>query len=303
MWSTLKELIKQPFWIIALIAGVLMISFPCITFGSDHSWTPHAPSTWVTVIAGGVLLLLSVLSYGFTLFSKRKIDAEGLDYSCVKEAKGVFSIKISECEISVIQGRIEEQRYAPNVVVVLPCNEYFDDRCAHDTRSALGAYANRVFGDQTGAFASLIKSEAKNNFGQGEVFQKTVTETGESFGSGKCLLLLNPLGRPDPVALISTTTQRAGQGLTTQISCLFVGMHELNKCLADARINEAVMPVLGAGHGGLHKPLALTSLLLAVAEAARYGYGAQRLKKSLLFFSKKISTAILNSMRLRFEEL
>ena len=37
--------------------------------------------------------------------------------------------------------------------------------------------------------------------------------------------------------------------------------------------------MLGAGHGGVDPPLALVGLLLAVAEAARYGHGAQRLKK------------------------
>jgi hypothetical protein len=33
------------------------------------------------------------------------------------------------------------------------------------------------------------------------------------------------------------------------------------------------MPILGVGHAGIYKPLALVGLLLAVAEAARYGQG------------------------------
>jgi len=283
----LSKLMKAPYSVITLILGVFSVSFPCISIGNDHDWATHPPTTWVPVIIGAILIAISVLIFGFTLWSKRKIDAEGLDYSCVKETKGVLSIKISECEIRVVEGRIEEQRYAPNVVVVLPCNEYFHDECAHDTRSTLGAYVDRVFKGQIHEFVALVKAEAKAKFGQGEIFQKTKDETGESFGSGKCLLLLNPLGRPDPIALISTTTQRAGQGLTTQISCIFEGMHELNKSLADARINEAVMPVLGAGHGGIHKPLAIIGLLLAVAEAARYGQGAQRLKKVTIVLFKK----------------
>lgn len=56
-------------------------------------------------------------------------------------------------------------------------------------------------------------------------------------------------------------------------------MRELVAKLADARITEVVMPILGAGHGGIHPPLALVGLLSAVAEAARYGQGGQRLRK------------------------
>jgi hypothetical protein len=56
-------------------------------------------------------------------------------------------------------------------------------------------------------------------------------------------------------------------------------MHELVTRLANARLNEVVMPILGAGHGGIDTPLAFVGLLLAVAEAARYGQGGQHLKR------------------------
>ena len=47
-------------------------------------------------------------------------------------------------------------------------------------------------------------------------------------------------------------------------------MRELVDTLADARLDDVVMPVLGAGHGRIEAPLAFVGLLLAVAEAARY---------------------------------
>ena len=82
-----------------------------------------------------------------------------------------------------------------------------------------------------------------------------------------------------PVAVVSTTTQRAGEGLAARISYLFDGMRDLVTRLADARLNEVAMPILGAGHGRIDPPLAFVGLLLAVAEAARYGQGGQRLRK------------------------
>lgn len=47
------------------------------------------------------------------------------------------------------------------------------------------------------------------------------------------------------------------------------------------------MPVLGAGHGHLDTSIALVGLLIAVAEAARYGRGGQRLKKVTIVVFKR----------------
>ena len=47
-----------------------------------------------------------------------------------------------------------------------------------------------------------------------------------------------------------------------------------------------VMPILGAGHGGIAPPLAFVGLLLALAEAARYGQGGQHLKRATIVVFK-----------------
>lgn len=164
------------------------------------------------------------------------------------------------------------------VTIALPCNEYFDDRCVSDTGSALGAFVNRVFEGQADAFVSLMMGQCSRELGPGEERQKTVDQRAESFGPGRCVLLVRPLNRAVPVALVSTTTQRAGQGLSARISYLFDGVRELFSQMADARLRHVTMPILGAGHGGIAAPLAFVGLLLAIAEAARYGQGGQRPK-------------------------
>jgi len=292
MKDILKELAKQPSWLIALLIGAILIAAPCITVDKDHRWVTHSPNTLVLVIAGGVVILVSFLALAINSWSARTASTDGLDLASVVESDGVQSVTVGGCEIRVMEGRIEESVYDSGTAIALPCNEYFDDLCARDSRSSLGAYVSRVFGAQSEKFVLLMKSEAKKKFGKGTERQKTDTEKGESFGEGRCLLLLNPLERLDPIALVSTTTQRAGEGLATQISCVFQGMHKLNECLADARITEVAMPVLGGGHGGIHPALAFMGLLLAVAEAARYGHGAQRLKKvTIVVFKKDRHTA------------
>ena len=194
---------------------------------------------------------------------------EGLDLSRVQEHNDVLWTRLAGCEIRVVNGRLEEYPADETTVVVLPCNEYFDDRCAYDTKSALGAYVNKMFAGQVDDFIDGTKQECKRRLGPGSEQQKTLDERALSFGAGRAVLLLKPLGRHVPIALVSTTTQRAGHGLTARSSYLFDGACELVARLVDARLNDVVMPILGAGHGRIDPALAFVSLLLAVAEALR----------------------------------
>jgi hypothetical protein len=290
MIDGLKELFKQPYWVIALIAGVVLVALPTVTIDKDNHWATHAPNTFWLAGVGVGLLLLSAVAFGFTVWTSQLPDkntAKGLDLSRVKESNGVMSTIVSGCEVRIVEGRVENHPLDPGTTVVLPCNEYFDDKCAGDIKSALGAYVNRVFEGQVDPFISLVKSECRKKLGPGVMRQKTGEESAESFGAGRCILLLAPLGRSSSVALVSTTTQRAGQGLAARISYLFDGMRELSAVLADARINDVVMPILGAGHGRIDTALAFVGLLLAIAEAARYGQGGQRLTRVTVVVFKR----------------
>jgi hypothetical protein len=282
MMDALKALIRQPYWVIALILGAVLVALPSITINRDYLLVTHPPSTLLPVAVGLALLVVSAAAFTLTVIRKEPAtpsDSAGLDLTRVTERDGVLSTSVGGCEIRVVNGRIEDYPNETGSAIVLPCNEYFDDRCAGDTKSALGAYVNKAFDGQVAALISLIKDECTRRLGAGTNQQKTTDECAESFGAGRCVLLVKPLGRSIPIALVSTTTQRANQGLAGRISYLFGGMRELVACLADARLDEAVMPVLGAGHGRIDSPLAFVGLLLAVAEAARYGQGGQRLKR------------------------
>lgn len=294
--NSLKALIKQPYWIISLILGVAMIALPCITLDSGNRPNTHPPTTWLLVIVGIVLLAVSIAAFAYTQFSARKsATASGndgtLDMSSVKQEGDVLYTSINDCEIRVASGRIEDYPHDQNLALVLPCNEYFDDRCINDTKSALGAYANKTFEGQLPAFQQLMASECRKWLGPGQKRQKTRDELAESFGAGRCLLLIKPLDRRIAMALISTTTQRENEGLSSRISYLFNGIGELVMRVADARINEVAMPLLGSGHGGISAPLAFVSMLLALAEAARYGQGSQRLKRATIILYRKDSNS------------
>ena len=220
----------------------------------------------------------------------RNTDAgigSGLDLTRVQECDDVMWTTVGGCEIRVMNGRIEEHPLESTTAVVLPCNEYFDDRCAYDRQSALGAFVNKVFEGQVDTFIELTKQECRARLGAGVEQAKTADERAVSFGAGRSVLLMNPLGRTVPVALVSTTIQRAGQGLTSRTSYLFDGICELVQRLADARIRDVVMPILGAGHGRIRPALAFVALLLAVAEAARYAPGGRPLRRVTVLVFKR----------------
>lgn len=290
MTDALKELIKQPYWIICLILGAFLIAAPCVTIDKEYRFSAHSPSTYWLAVTGAALILFSALVFAYTTWSNHVLNknaASGLDLSRVKQSRDAISVLVNNCEIRVAEGRLEDYVPGPATAIVLPCNEYFDDKCVADPKSVLGAYVSRNFEGQIEQFSALLKDECSKRFGPGNRQQKTGDEFSESFGPGKCLLLIRPLNRSSALALVSTTTQRANEGLSARISYLFEGMRALTLSLADARINEAVMPVLGAGHGGIEAPLALVGLILAAAEAARYGQGAQRLRQVTIVVFKR----------------
>jgi Domain of unknown function (DUF6430) len=277
-----------------LVLGVVLVAISCVTIDKDNHLASHPPSTPLLPAVGVALMLLSAVAFGFTLWTKQGSGdsvTTGVDLTRVKEANGVISTTVRGCEIRVVEGRLEDYALESGATVVLPCNEYFDDRCAEDTKSALGAYVNRAFEGQVDVFISLMRDECKRKHGPGVTRQKTDEESAESFGAGKCVLLPSPLGRASAVALVSTTTQRAHQGLAARISYLFDAIRELAACLADARLSDVVMPVLGAGHGRLDTPLAFVGLLLAVAEAAHYGQGGQHLRRVTIVVFKRDADA------------
>jgi len=197
----------------------------------------------------------------------------------VWESAGGVKARVGASEISIVAGRIEEHPMGPETVVALPCDEYFAGQCASDIRTALGVYFNRHCAEKASAFADLVRQQCLARFGTGTRQQKTMEESGESHGPGRAVFVPDPSKNAAAIVLVSTTTQRAGQGLAARISYVFDGVQELFELLADRRINEVVMPVLGAGHGGIDPSLALAGLVLALAEAARYGPDRQRRKK------------------------
>jgi O-acetyl-ADP-ribose deacetylase (regulator of RNase III) len=212
--------------------------------------------------------------------------SSGLDLTPVKEVDGVFSTKVGECEIRVMFGRIETCKGEEHAAFVLPCDEYFDC-CVDDSRTALGMFVRSVFEGQASELDTLIKQQCASKFGPGTLEQKTDVSQANSFGPGKCVLLIRPLNHSVHVALVSTAVQRAPGGVAGRMSYIFDAMRDLARSLGQGRIRSVIMPVLGAGHAGMKPALALVGVLLAVAEVAYYAEPGERLKRVTIVVFKK----------------
>jgi len=241
-----------------------------------YDW-PRSDDNYAAVAAASETVRESIRFLGKRVKGANTDMFAGLDPTLVNETDGVLSARVSGCEIRALAGRIEDYPADPKTAVILPCNEYFDDECTRDTRSSLGAYVNKAFPGRVDDFVAFLKSECAKRLGPGVERQMKEGKSAVSFGPGRAMILLSPLGSTVSLGLVSTTTQRAGQGLVAKTSYLFDGVSELVTRLVDERLSEVVMPVLGAGHGRIDPATALVSLLLALAEAARYAPGGRPL--------------------------
>jgi hypothetical protein len=48
--DALKALLEQPYWVLALVFGVALISFPGLTVDTDYHLTSHPPTTLLPVV-------------------------------------------------------------------------------------------------------------------------------------------------------------------------------------------------------------------------------------------------------------
>jgi hypothetical protein len=63
MWKTIQEALKQPYRVVALLLGVILLVGPCITIDKDYAWSTHEPATLWLVLVGVALITLSAVAF------------------------------------------------------------------------------------------------------------------------------------------------------------------------------------------------------------------------------------------------
>jgi Predicted nucleotide-binding protein containing TIR-like domain/Domain of unknown function (DUF6430) len=167
-------------------------------------------------------------------------------------------------QLTVTYGGIEQcASDSRDAVVVLPANEFFDDACIVDNRSALGTFVNHHFGDDLDAFKQLVASERRAL--RPLLVEREAGQYQESYGVGTSIYLSLPLRRSVHVILTAVTRKRAGEGIKAEPAYIFACMQSINRIVNDNKFTEVHVPLLGAGHGDMSPEVALFCLIAALA--------------------------------------
>ena len=296
-----KFLEQQKFTIILLFLGIVLILGGVFEVKdiTKLNISPHNETHYFIVILGAFFTLASIL-----LHSVGELALNLGTTGKIKNIDNGVSAKLANAEINILYGKIELlASESEDSLVVLPANEFFDDECIEDNKSALGAYVNYKFTNQTETVKNLIAEELK-----GLSSKKVEKEMGifqESYGIGCGLLLKKPLSSNQPVLLVSVTTKRVGEGLRSEMEYIFQAIKEIKMKMVDQRLESVYVPIMGSGHGGLKEKVALFSMLLAVCGAIVNSSGHHIKKFNIVVFqpSKQVKFGIAKSVAKRLLKL
>lgn len=260
---------KQKYPVILLVMGVLLIltGFFDITDIAKFQITARSKPNSILVVFGCILSITSIFIYLFD-----ELTLGWLGFRRITKLNTGFGTKLSNTEINIMFGRLENiADELEESMIVLPANEFFDDECINDKKSALGAYVNHKFTNQIEQVEDLITKEL-SGFESSEV-EKEAGVKQDSYGIGTGVFLKRPLNSRQPVLFIAVTTKRAGEGLQAEMSYIFQAVRKIQNIMADHRIDSVCVPVMGSGHGGLKKEVALFGLLLAICDSITKSHG------------------------------
>jgi len=259
----LEKLSKQKLSVILAIAGLvfLLASLFDIQDITKLQIIRARAFAWVPFIVGVVLLPVAISLHFFDELSGSWINKRRV----IKIADG-YQVDLAGARIAVHFGKLEEFAVADgHTAVVLPANEFFDDECVRDDRSALGAFMKKNFPTEIPEIQKLIGAGTAR-FPTTDV-EKEVGVTAKSNGVGTCIFIDKPLNSAHRFVIAAVTTKRARVGLRAEVGFIFAVVAELQRIVADKRLRGLVLPVMGAGHGGLKSEMALFALVLAFSEA------------------------------------
>jgi hypothetical protein len=259
--SFLKDLLtRQGFHVLLLVVGVLLIMVGYHSVSGELSkpqLTPVEPR-YVLIILGLVLfvgaIFLFLVDRDLIFFHRR---------SRIRDSVTGFVVTFRDLELRIDFGALQDL-YQPsdrNGVAVLPANEFFDDRCFNDERTAAGAFVRKHFsGLDVSRLHGYVHGELKNR-------KSSHVEGKLSYGVGTCVYVGETSGWLARAIFAAIATDRQPHGLRAELGTIFKAVEEIKCILAQQRLTEVFLPLLGAGKGGVPPAIALMSLVTALVDA------------------------------------
>jgi O-acetyl-ADP-ribose deacetylase (regulator of RNase III) len=249
-----KAVLLAPVTNILCGAGVLLILAAFVEYDKTNGFTLHGKMSWAMAIIGAALAATGVVL--FYLTTKVSPERLKLDYSNGVESKRTgFRIVIKSGEIQSIPNLTR------NSAIVLPANTAFIDDCATDRRSAMGAFFGEHFPKEIAALPETLRNEL-NALGI------TPSASGQ-YEAGTTIVLPDSFARPAALVVTASTARTEGVGIVSTPHMICSCVEGVLKATADRRIDTVYVPLLGSGHGGVDRGLALMFMVLALLHYAR----------------------------------
>lgn len=186
----------------------------------------------------------------------------------VTREKDGWAARVGEATMHFTFGRVEEiATSGPGNLVVLPANEFFDDECITDVNSALGSFVAENFKNQSQYFLEALRVALRDKATQ--QVERAAGVMRASYLVGATAYLPRALGTGWNILMVAVTTQRAREGLRAEIGTIFTLADAIGGTMADHRLTNVVLPLIGSGHGGLRTTAALAALVVAFIEVLR----------------------------------
>jgi len=274
----LAELIsKVPLRPLTLGFGVLLLILAEYTpSGKLTSLEVHqrpSPSIFF-LIAGTAFVLCAVLPF---LWDEAALSPRA-GCRLLRTSLG-FKVSFKGSDLCVDFGRLEQiYQTSGSSAVVLPSNEFFDERCLNDVKTAAGAFLRHNFdAQQTRDVDALLQAQLKTRASQ--IVNRSDGRRLPSYGAGASAYIRKPLATPHRIIFSAVTTDRDGVGLHTEMVYIFQAMAAVRAIvLEDREVSELYIPLLGAGKGGVPPQLAFRALVIAALEA-RCAAGGHAIKQ------------------------
>lgn len=254
IFADAKAVLLAPVTNVLCVAGVALIAISFLDYDKTNGLTLHGQLHVGPAIAGLILMLVGARLFYLTIGTHTKNVR--LDYS-----KGV-EIKRLDLTIRIKTGEIQSIDSATrNAVIVLPANTTFVDDCATDKRTAMGAFFLDRFPEKVAALPALFLNIL--------AARGLHPDESRQFTAGTTIILPDDFAKPAKVVITASTIRMAGSGITSSPHVICSCVEGILKCTADQRVDTIYLPILGSGHGGVDRGMALLFLLLAVLHFSR----------------------------------
>jgi hypothetical protein len=171
-------------------------------------------------------------------------------------------------------GKLEDKAAAcsDRCAVVLPINNYFEERCFDDCRIALGSYLATNFSpSDVGSIRAAVDSELVRQY----------PGVARPFPIGTAVHV-----KYDGHHMImpAASTKQTPQGVKSEISFLYSAMHGIIERIVEEEIEILYLPLMGAGKGGIPDQVALLSLLISICESVNRASGHHLREAHIVIF-------------------